>query len=609
VSDIPAERCGEPDPARTPGRHLVLLCAATAALLIEGWSGIRWGLPSPERSRLVIPGDPAPVLRRVLEQTARDIEQKRATSVLVPLPGSSRVEPERSLAEDEVALARATRRFLTFSCDWDEPHIIRSLAMMRPDAFDFNPRMFSYGGLAIYPVGALIRAGMALGLMPRRATAEAFLADPEAFGRLYVAGRLWVLLLVVIGLWTVWWAATQAHGPAIGLVAALLYATSTPVHAWMTLIKPHTPVAAFVALAYGFAVRAVVRARPSDLVRAAVAAGLAASMVQTATITFLVVLVAAWRFEGTLRGRAMRAVRLALVTAAVFVALNPYYLLDFDAVRAEKQRHGEQLAFRLEPASFVALARWQLANAIPLPLLVLALGGACVRQRPPRLVAASLVAVNYLAVSSGVSGMAEPTMVRWLLPSLPILAIWAALGHARLRARFPVLACVLIVAGASWSLLLDLFYQRDRLVACTAEASHQQAGGWLAAALPRGTDLGLVYEPVPRQLPPIDLARYRLRWIPHPWTLRAGLPEWFLTTTATPPAPGYAVVARFLDDAGLVSLSPVPPPRAGRRLLYYDASEHQVAFAGVHLGYPLQLHQIPFYLHRRTSSPPPPAAR
>jgi hypothetical protein len=597
--------------APIPAAHRWLLAIVVGVVALEGWQGLSWGLPSEESWRLVLPDDGGAsgsrrreAIARLLAQTARDAERKRLTSVTIPLADNARSDPDRWLAQDPVALARATRRFLTFPCDWDEPNVIRSLAMMRPGELDFNPRLYQYGALAIYPVGALIRAAIAVDLLPSPASFETYTHDPRAIRRVYMAGRTWTLLLVLAGIVAVWWAALRVGGPPIALLAALLFAIATPVQAWMVQLKPHMPAAAPVALCLGLAVRAARRASQRDLVASAACAALATSFVPTAGVSVLMVLAAcvcAADRERSAARVARRALAPAAAFAGVYLLLNPYVVLDFAAVRAERAFYGAHFTVRPTLEGLAGVLRWQLANALPAPWLVLALAGVALGPRVPLVVAGAMVATNYLSLSLTLQGRVDHNMVRWFAPSLPAVAIWTALGFERLRERRPAIAGLLLATGAAWSLAIDLFYQCDRVRGATPAASQLAAGEWLARSLPAGSDVGTVFEAVPRQLPPMDLAAHRLRWIPNPDAVAAAgrLPEWFITTTATPPAAAYELAARFVDAAGPAHLTAVPHASPRRWPPFCDFSEHQIALAGVKLGHPVQLHQVPVYVYRK----------
>ncbi|MBI4865115.1 MAG: hypothetical protein HY815_33380 [Candidatus Riflebacteria bacterium] len=579
-------------PGPTPGQR-ASIAVVMATMAVAGLLGLRWGLPSEERTRLLLPADRGRAIEQVIAQATTDTAEKLRTALVMPLAAGGPFDAGRTLAEDPVAHARVVRRFLTFSCDWDENTIVRALAFMRPGQLDFNPRTFQYGGLAIYPVGALIRLAMTLGLLPTRMDMPTFLADPEHPARLYLVGRLWMLVLTIVGLWAVWWAATQAHGPEIGLLSGILFALATPVNAWLVLLKPHLPAVGFVALSYGFASRALILGRPGQLVPAALASACAASLSPPAGLSILLPLAATIVLGGGVRVVARRGALAVAAAAALFCLFNPYYVLDLAGVRLEAHILRGLYPVRPSLASLVSIFWHQVANAVPLPLLVLAGVGVFAGQPVPRWFTGLVPAVFLASAVSTFGGRTDPSMVRFLLPALPFLAIWTAQGFRAVERRSRGLALATLAVGGLWTAGLDGFYHLDRLVASRGVPTEVRAARWFLDNVPVGAEVGLVREPNPRLVPPIQFGRYAVRKAMV--APRSG--QWVVTTEPLPHLGGLDLAARFVEESGPVRLQPLSgaPSTAADP----DLSEHAVTVMGVPLGLPLQLHQMPAYIFRK----------
>ena len=65
--------------------------------------------------------------------------------------------------DDDVNRARILRRFRLYSYQPDEMISFRALAKMHPGNFQFDPQMYQYGGLWIYPLGAIVKAASIFG--------------------------------------------------------------------------------------------------------------------------------------------------------------------------------------------------------------------------------------------------------------------------------------------------------------------------------------------------------------------------------------------------------------------------------------------------------------
>jgi len=67
------------------------------------------------------------------------------------------------LNETDAQRAEIVLRYRLFTYHPDEMVTMMSLAQMHPGQGDLDPRMYQYGGLWVYPVGALLRVAGACG--------------------------------------------------------------------------------------------------------------------------------------------------------------------------------------------------------------------------------------------------------------------------------------------------------------------------------------------------------------------------------------------------------------------------------------------------------------
>ncbi|MBI4863042.1 MAG: hypothetical protein HY815_22675, partial [Candidatus Riflebacteria bacterium] len=218
------------------------VAAVVAAVLVGAAPGLFWGLPSTARLESLLPSGVARVKERLAALTAEDEARKVRTSLIVPVRGQT--GGPGCLAEHPDILA-GFRRYVIYSSDWDENTVVRALAYMRPGRLQLDPRTYMYGGLFIYPIGGLIAVAGKIGAVRLRPGLESYLEGPGDFGSLYVIGRLFVLLLCLAGLVSVWWCGRDLGGPVVGLVTVLVFATLPSTQAWLTRTKPHLPSSAF----------------------------------------------------------------------------------------------------------------------------------------------------------------------------------------------------------------------------------------------------------------------------------------------------------------------------------------------------------------------------
>jgi len=121
---------------KSSGFFLALILLLSLALNI--W-GIKWGLPSKERVKLL----PDLTTLKILSEDSELISDK--TKSLVGHVSSSESYP------------RIVRRFLLYTHHPDEQLTIMAIARMSPHKLDFNPHFFQYGATFLYPVAGLFK--------------------------------------------------------------------------------------------------------------------------------------------------------------------------------------------------------------------------------------------------------------------------------------------------------------------------------------------------------------------------------------------------------------------------------------------------------------------
>src|SRR5205085_11474903 len=113
------------------------------------------------------------------------------------------------LNENDQQRAQIIRRYRLYTYQPDEMITMLALASMNPARRDFDPKLYQYGGLWVYPVGALLKLGMIVHFVPIPPPGEAssvyYLDHPEAFGRFYVVARFYVVMWGVLGGACVFW--------------------------------------------------------------------------------------------------------------------------------------------------------------------------------------------------------------------------------------------------------------------------------------------------------------------------------------------------------------------------------------------------------------------
>jgi hypothetical protein len=310
-----------------------VLCLAGAMFLI----GIAWGLPSKAADPFLF-GGPAP-------WTGADVMRLAGPWTAAAERGADR--PQNDPADRRRAVvvnatdadrAEIVRRYRLYSQQPDEMITFRSLSGMDPAHFKFDPRLYQYGGLWIYPVGGLIKAASLLHLVTVRSDVAWYLDHPGQFARFYLIARFYSVAWGFMGAWIVYAVAKHWTGSDIGgWTAAAVFAVMPVVVNSAHEAKPHLAGTVLTIACIGAALKYLETGQRRWLFGAGALAGAATGMVLTGYAAFAVPVVAV--IVGARRsgpsenpmtdfGAVVSALGAVGLGAAVFAVTNPYLFVN-----------------------------------------------------------------------------------------------------------------------------------------------------------------------------------------------------------------------------------------------------------------------------------------
>ena len=367
---------------------------------------------------------------------------------------------------------------------------------------DFDPGYYQNPSAYTYLVYALLRVMYGpLGFvfeLPFGNVTDQFDKNPT---EIWIAARVLAAALCMAGVAATYWAARRLWGVREGLVAAAVLAFAFLPVAYSRIAVTDVGSLTGVALSLAFAVRAYVRSRAPtgasplpDFALAGAFAGLAVAFKYTAGLALLPVAIAGLTQLRAQPGRAVGALAVALLCAAVvFVVLNPYLFGSFDAWWSDIRDQAEVAADQPKPGQesggvsyYLDSLTWGLGWAAALA----ALAGAVLELRRGlarglMLIAVPLALFVYLSVQSRYFG-------RWLLPAYPALAMLAAAALVQASdlvldrwRRRPAWTGPALVAGVAALVLIQPLAADIRSArALGRDDTRQQARDWLERHYP-----------------------------------------------------------------------------------------------------------------------------
>jgi hypothetical protein len=510
---------------------LILLLAAAVFTV-----GINWGLPSRADDSFLLGKDGHGNRLEALTARVPDVDSSHGADVVAPTGPADQVV---WLNQTDADKARILCRYRLYSTQPDEMITLRSLAQMKPRDGDFDPRLYQYGGLWIYAVGAIIEAGRIAGLIHLGDRAF-FIAHPDAFGRLYIAARAYSAAWGVIGVWAVYAVIRRIGGgtiaPALGAICfVLMPVVVNAAHE----AKPHLAGVVLILLAVLAGDHFIQNGKKCWAVLTGCACGAAMGMVLWGMVAVIVIAAMAWRkalgkarrHEGTEARREMpKAIIIPMCAAiAVYAITNPYviyHLLFSPSVLRENLGNTAAMYGTGRPDEAIASAiKLILFGAGPAVVLGGLVGILSLRRANAGVLLAAVAmvaAIQFVATAAGKPG----EYGRFgLLPDTALLV--AAFSFvARRSAAWSIILLLatapvgLLYVGGFWmeaanrdhsSRHLAAMMLADELSTRLGQASCYHAA---SEAAPDQPTLAVYADPAPYCLPPVDLDGWKIIRLP-----------------------------------------------------------------------------------------------
>lgn len=305
----------------------VILWAGTVFSL-----GINWGLPSREIDPILFgPGGTRLAGAEIERLAGRWDDDPTRPADVAANPITDRAQPITLIAPDSDAVnrARIIERYRLYSAQPDEMITFRALAGMHPGRMQLDPRLYQYGGLWIYPVGAIIKFASLFGYVRITDDQAFYLDSPEEFAKFYILARGYSALWGIVATLTVLALVRRAAGGLLlPAIAAICFAALPLVVEMGHEAKPHLAGVALLLLAIVAASKYVETAKWKWIVWTAIACGAAAGMVLSGAIGLVILPAMAFLRRDKLNRFVAVCCVGAAIAAGVYFATNPYVAID-----------------------------------------------------------------------------------------------------------------------------------------------------------------------------------------------------------------------------------------------------------------------------------------
>jgi len=515
----------------------LLPAALMVAAAIVFCAGITWGLPSRAVDRYLF-GDRPVWSGEKIQQLAgqREYDPTRGADVDIdPLAKDDRVI---WLNETDQQRAEIIRRYRLYTHQPDEMITMMALASMRPGQGDLDPKLYQYGGLWIYPVGALLKIASVCRAVNLKSDLTYYLDYPEEFGRFYVVARLYVVAWALIGVWSVYWITRRFTNGSLwpAAFAALCYIAMPVVINMAHEAKPHLPGAVLMLLAVMAAIRYVETGKRRWWIMTGLLCGAAFGMVLSAMPVFIILPVMVLLRGQSWRHRTTIAVISGVIGCMTYFITNPYVAINFFTNREVLQSNLSNSIAMYEITRLgegLCNAAWLVAEGTSTIIAVVGLLGAAglliqypfnkekADKKPISksgwllLVPTVVILMQFVALAAGKPGeygrFAIFPDIALCIAAIISIHLFLKKTSRQISAMSIVLAITALYGGLYLSAFIrDTSSNNWRMRVAEHLDSFKSSGG---------KSLGILSEPAPYVLPPVDIFSWKLFLFPEEYVI------------------------------------------------------------------------------------------
>jgi len=528
--------------------HRIILLFLISTLVYFNLRGIKWGIPSKERTELIFPKQfRNESFYLLMKQTRDDIYKlsggspigrlKDSSSSLSPILQSTGVQENENLffTGDKKMLANFIRPYLLRSNHTDEQMTIASLGGMHPKSFDFNPRIFQYGGVYIYGMGAWLGLSHVLGFAKISSDISFYFRQPEEMEKIFAAGRMLnSVFLIILGL-TIFLIAKKIYSVNTALWSVLFFSVSPAFVFQSRIMKPYIMATSFSMLCLYYSVM-IIKSQPEakNYILSGIFTGLTAGTMPVYGIIIIAPLIAHFTISKKFNKNLLYVF---LTTALVFVITNPYWIIKFNDAYGEIKSTGKLYATGGLTA-FLNFFLYQLPHISSVGLLMVCLLGllfAMLNIKKSEILLLSVGVIPLLIFGWLLKNQSlSMHNTRFLLPWLSIMLILASrvIDVFSRKKYVGILVIILVLFIVVKTALNSLACVQNFVIDSSANSTRLTAGRWIRDNIPANSIIGTNYMPEPAHLPPFDFSRYKIEIIRN-YDIKKW-PEYFICVNEVP---------------------------------------------------------------------------
>jgi len=303
-----------------------LIFIVTFGILLIGFN---WGIPSDNRVKLIF-GDASGLkakLPEILETRAKIIKKK-----------DGRLYNDDYIKDIsyEDAINRAAYQFLLMPYAGDDTFVLRAIKNLNPKKFQFDPKVYLYGGGLIYTSAVFLQLSSWLGYFHLAPSEEYYMKNPNEAGKIYTVLRLMMVLFATLGICLSYLLANKYFGSKVAFLTWFTILSAPVTYQTTHGIEPHIFVLPFYIASFYFLFQALSKDIRNNYILSAIFTGIAIGT-QATSLTilfpFFMTLILNLKNNRISKFDLMKYFSMYAVVALLsFLIINPYYILNYQGL-------------------------------------------------------------------------------------------------------------------------------------------------------------------------------------------------------------------------------------------------------------------------------------
>ncbi|MCB4790792.1 MAG: glycosyltransferase family 39 protein [Elusimicrobia bacterium] len=509
-------------------KHYAALFTILVLSLVLNLTGIKWGIPSNKNIDLIMEtqgrtGDFYRLMKSTRDEVYKYSEgspigryKEAGMNYSSPLYRSLNVPHDKNLLIPQADNFKANimRPFFLRSFSGDEQMTIAALGTMHPKSLDFNPRLFQYGGVYIYGMGASLALAHIARLVTINPDITFYFKNPDEMGKIFAFSRSLNALFVLLTVIVLFLISIKYYNLNVAISAALLYILNPSVIFQAHILKPYILAALFSSLTIYYSLCILNdNSKPVYYWLSGLFTGL--------TIGTLVpygIIIAAPIFAHFLSARKFNRNLIILIIFPFIVLLltNPYWVLKFKDVCWELLSTRNVYSKKIFTIGFLELLIHRLPWGFSYSIYIAGLAGmvyAAFSKKKENVLLlmtalTALIVFLYLVQNQGVAMHNSRFFLQFALVSALLGAIF--IDYLSRVKYLKFFSHVILTAVILFSLPYSMLYLKNFYLDTTSKCTRAQAGSWIKDNIPAGSIIGLHDLPQPAFTPFFKFNDYKL---------------------------------------------------------------------------------------------------